>query len=169
MRIDTEMIGGAFILLLLGALVGGCLLMLTRFWGQCNTDTEFARERLVWPTTTVTATLVDAHVRSRRNHLWVIGEYQYEFGGKTNVAELHENSSGLREEREATARALKAEGKTVDLEVQYNPQDSTEVTHDIVTSVPNCRPWIAGFFVFFCLLELLILRGLYRTTLAIFR
>jgi hypothetical protein len=143
--------------------------MLTRFWGQCNTDTEYARERVVWPTTTVQATLLDAYVSGRRNHFWVIGKYGYEFGGQEHTAELHENSSGLREERQATADALKAEVKTLDLEVQYNPDDSTDVSNEIVTSVPNCRPWIAGFFILFCLIELAILRGLSRLIVGVFR
>lgn len=169
MRFNGETIATVFVLLILGALVGGILYMLGRFWGECNADTEHARERVTWPTTSVHATLFDAAVRSRRNHMWVVGQYRYEFGGEEHTAELYENSTGSREEHEAIARALKEEGKTIDLEVQYNPEDSTEVSDEIVTKVPKCRPWIAGFFIVFCLAELAIVRGLYKLMLGIFR
>ena len=165
MRFNGEVIATVFVLLILGTLVGGILYMLTRFWGQCNADTEFAKERVVWPTEMVEVTLFDAEVRSRRNHIWVVGHYRYEFGGEEHTAEVYEQSSGYREEREATARALEEEGKTIELEVQYNPDDYTEVSDSIVTEVPNCRPWIAGFFIFFCVIELLILQGLSKLIL----
>ena len=165
MKFDYETIATVFVLLVLCTLVGAILYMLGRFWGQCNSDVEYAQERVVWPTETVEATLFDAEVKSRRNHMWVVGHYRYEFGGEEHTAEVHERSSGLREEREATARALKEEGKTIELEVQYNPDDYKDVSDSIVTEVPNCRPWIAGFFIFFCLIELLILRGLSKLIL----
>ena len=169
MKFTGETIATVFVLLILGALVGGILYMLSRFSGECNADTEYARERVTWPTTSVQATLFDAAVRSRRNHIWVVGQYRYEFGGEEHTTEVRESSTGYREEHEATARALKDEGKTNDLEVQYNPEDSTEVSDEIVTKVPKCRPWIAGFFILFCVAELAILRGLYKLMLGIFR
>ncbi len=169
MKIDGEIVATIFVLLILGAIVGGILFFLTRSWGECNRDTAYARERVVWPTTTVQATRFDAYVRSRRNHIWIYGKYRYEFGGQEHTVELTEKSSGFREEDEATARALKAEAKTVDVEVQYNPNDSSEVSDRIVTSIPKCRPWLAGFFILFCLTELAILRGLYKLILGIFR
>ena len=63
---------------------------------------------------------------------------------------------GSREELERGAQALREEGKTIDLEVQYNPANPAVVSNEIVTYVPRCRYWIAGFFIFFCVMELLI-------------
>jgi len=170
-RIDTEMVAAVFILLILGAIVAGALFLLVRFWGQCNAETEHARERIDWPTATVEATLYDVELRTRRidRPPYVIGLYRYEFGGIEHATEKLESIHGTKRERETAAEELRNEGKTIDLEVQYNPEDSTEVSDEIVTSVPNCRPWIGGFFIFFCLIGLLILRGCVKTVPAIFR
>ena len=53
MRFSGETVAAVFGLLILGALVGGILYMLSRFWGECAADTEFAMERFAWPTTAV--------------------------------------------------------------------------------------------------------------------
>ena len=58
-----------------------------------------------------------------------------------------------------------AAGETIDLEVQYDPNNPAVCSDEIVTSVPKCRPWIAGFFIFFCMIELLLLRGLSKLIL----
>ncbi len=169
MRFDGEMIAGVLVLLILGALVGAGLFMLTRFWGQCNADTEYARTRVAWPTTTVRATLFDTSLRRFGKKHGVLGHYTFEFGGSEHTAEVFENSYTFVDDANAAAQALKEAGKITDLEVQYNSEDSSTVSNDIVTSVPQCRYWVGGFFIIFCFIELLILRGLHRTTLAIFR
>ena len=169
MRFDGEMIAGAFVLLILGALVGGILFLMVGFWRQCSEDTAHAQVWAAWPTATVQATLFDTSLRHVGKKHGVLGHYEFEFGGSRHTAEVFEDSHTLLDDASAAAQALKEHGKATDLEVQYNPEDSSMVSNDIVTSVPKCRYWLSGFFLFFCLLELLILRGLYRTTLAIFR
>ena len=125
MRFNGEMIAAVFGLLILGTLVGGILYMLSRFWGECSAETAFARERLSWPTTTVQATLFDTSMRrtGKVSTTRVIGHYKYEFGGGEHTAEVSERLDGSLDELESGAEALKAEGKTIDLEVQYNPAD----------------------------------------------
>jgi hypothetical protein len=169
MRFDGEMIAGALVLLILGALVGGILLLLVGFWRECVEDTSRAQVWVAWPTTTVQATLFDTSLRRFGKKHGVVGHYKFEFGGSEHTAEVYEDSYTLLSDADAAARVLKEEGKTTDLEVQYNPEDSSMVSNDIVTSVPKCRYWVGGFFLFFCLIELLILRGLSRTVPAIFR
>ena len=160
MRFSGETVAAVFGLLILGALVGGILYMLSRFWGECAADTEFAMERFAWPTTTVQATLLDTSLKQYGKNLAVIGHYEYEFGGSEHTAEVYEISFRLQAESETAARELKEAGKTIQLEVQYDPDNPAVVSNEIVTYIPKCRYWIGGFFIFFCMMELLILRGL---------
>jgi hypothetical protein len=118
----------------------------------------------------VQATLFNASLKHyRRDPPGIIGQYRFEFDGREHTAEVYESSSGPREDRAAAVRALREEGKTIDLEVQYDPLNLSVVSNEIVTHVPKCRYLIGGAFLFFCVMELLVLRGLVRTTLAIFR
>jgi hypothetical protein len=162
--------GELFVLLIFCALVAGVLYFLIRYWRECKTDTEYAQKRVSWPTTTVTATLFDASLKHcRRDPHAIMGHYKFEFDGREHTAEVYESSSGPREDRAAAVRALREEGKTIDLEVQFDPRDPSVVSNELVRHVPKCRYWIGGAFLFFCVMELLVLRGLLRTTLTIFR
>ena len=105
----------------------------------------------------------------RRDPPGIIGHYRFEFDGREHTAEVYESSSGAREDRASAVRELREDGKTIDLEVQYDPLNLSVVSNEIVKYVPKCRYWIGGFFLFFCVMELLVLRGLLRTMLAIFR
>jgi len=157
-------VGELFVLLILLALVSAILFVLVRFWGECQADTAYTRERVSWPTTTVEATLVDVELRTRRidRPPDVVGHYTYSFGGAEHTAEVYENVTGYREEREKAANELEEAGKVVDLEVQYDPDDPSVVSDEIVTFVTSCRWWVGGFLIFFSLMMLLILRGLFR-------
>ena len=161
---NIEEMGPLLVLVILFALVSTILFFLVRFWSECKRDTEYARTRVEWPTTTVKASLGDVSLKFGRvdRPPSVIGHYTYEFGGEVHTAEVYESFAGYREEREAAARELKETGKVMDLEVQYNPENLAEVSDEIVTSVPSCRWWIGGFLVFVSFLMLLILRGFYR-------
>jgi len=75
MKFDGEVIATLFVLLILGALVGGILYMLGRFWGECTADTAHAQEWVSRPTTTVQATLFDTSFRWYGKHSYVIGQY----------------------------------------------------------------------------------------------
>ena len=160
-----------FVLLIICVLVAGVLYVLIRFWRSCMADTEYARKRVSWPTTTVQATLFNASLRhQRRGPPGIVGHYRFEFDGREHTAEVLEGSSGPREERAAAVQALRREaGKTIDLEVQFDPRDPSMVSNEIVTQVPKCRYWIGVAFIFFCVMELVVLRGLFRLTLDIFR
>ncbi len=164
-----EVFSELFVLLIICAIVAGVLYFLTRYWKECRTDTEYALERVSWPTTTVQATLFNASLKgtSRDPHA-IVGQYKFEFDGREHTAEVSESSSGRREDRAAAVRELREEGKTIDLEVQYNPLNLSVVSNEIVQSVPKCRYLIGAAFLFFCLMELLVLRGLLRTVLALF-
>ena len=87
-----ESVGALFVLVVLCALIAAILFMLVRFWGECRTDTAFAKERLSWPTTTVQATLFDTSLRryGKTSTTMVIGHYRYEFGGSEHTAEVSE-------------------------------------------------------------------------------
>lgn len=148
-------------------LVLGILTMLVRFWGECRHDVAVAKERITWPTDTVEATLYDVTLRARRagRPLSAYGQYRFEYGGKEHETEQHEIVLGSDEEIRQKAEELKAEGKTVDLPIQYNPLDPSEVHTEITTRVPNCTPWIGGFLVLFSGILLLLLRGYYRLLL----
>ena len=159
-----------FVLLIFCALVAGVLYVLIRFWRTCMADTEYARKRVSWPTRTVQATLFNASLKHhRRGPPSIVGHYRFEFDGREHTAEVLEGSSGPREERAAAVRALREAGKTIDLEVQFDPRDPSVVSNEIVTYVPKCRYWIGPSFIFFCVMELLVLRGIFRLTLGIFR
>jgi len=165
-----ETMGELFVLLIICALVAGVLYFLIRYWRECKTDTEYAQKRVSWPTTTVKATLFNASLKHyRRDPHAIIGHYKFEFDGREHTAEVYEGSSGPREERAAAVQALREEGKNIDLEVQYDPLNLSVVSNEIVKYVPKCRYWIGGLFLFFCVMELLVLRGLLSTMLAIFR
>ena len=129
-EMKLESVGALFVLVVLCALIAAILFMLVRFWGECRTDTAFAKERLSWPTTTVQATLFDTSLRryGKTSTTMVIGHYRYEFGGSEHTAEVSERIDGSLEDKERDAEALKAEGKTIELEVQYNPEDSAVVS-----------------------------------------
>jgi hypothetical protein len=159
-----------FVLLVIGALVAGVLLWLKRVWAECRTDTEYAQVRVSWPTTTVKATLFDASLRHfERSAPGIIGHYRFEFDGREHTAEVYECSAGPREERAASVQALREESKTIDLEVQFDPRDPSVVSNDIVRHVPKCRYWIGGTLLFFCVMALLVLRGLLILILGIIR
>jgi hypothetical protein len=159
-----------FALLIIGALIAGVLYLLIRFWRSCMADTEYARKRASWPTTTVQATRVNASLKDlARGSPSIVGHYRFELDGREHTAEVHEGSSGPREERASAVQALREEGKTIDLEVQFDPRDPSVVSNEIVTRVPKCRYWIGGSFIFFCVMELLVLRGIFMLTLGIFR
>ena len=165
-----ESITELFVLLIICALVAGVLYFLIRYWRECRADTEYAQKRVSWPTTTVQATLFNASLKHyKREPPGIVGQYKFEFDGREHTAEVYESSSGPREDRAAAVQALREEGKTIDLEVQYDPLNLSVVSNDIVKNVPICRYWIGGSFLFFCVMELLVLRGLLRTMLAIFR
>jgi hypothetical protein len=165
-----ETMAELFVLLIICALVAGVLYFLIRYWRECKTDTEYARKRVSWPTTTVQATLFNASLKHyKRDPPGIIGQYKFEFDGREHTAEVYESSSGRREDRAAAVQALREEGKTIDLDVQFDPRDPSVVSNEIVKYVPKCRYLIGGAFLFFCVMELLVLRGLLRTMLAIFR
>lgn len=162
--------GELFVLLLFCAVVAGVLYMLVRFWKECRADTVYAEKRVSWPTTTVQATLFNAAVRHyKRGAPGIVGQYRFELDGREHTAEVFEKSSGPREERVSEVQALRDEGKTIDLKVQFDPRDPSVVSNEIVTHVPKCQYWIGAALLFFCAMELLILRGLIITALAIFR
>ncbi len=156
--------------LIICALVAGVLYLLIRYWRECKTDTEYAQQRVAWPTTTVKATLFNASLKHYEDKPpGIVGQYRFELDGREQTAEIYESSSGPSEDRVAAVQALREEGKTIDLEVQFDPRDPSAVSNEIVRYVPKCRYWIGGLFLFFCLLELLALRGILRTMLAIWR
>jgi hypothetical protein len=158
------------VLLIIGTLVAGVLYWLKRLWAECRTDTEYAQKRAAWPTTTVQATRYDASLKHfERGAPGIIGQYRFEFDGREHTAEVYESSAGPREERASAVQALREEEKTIDLEVQFDPRDPKVVSNEIVKHVPICRYWIGGTFLLFCVMALLVLRGLFRTMLAIFR
>jgi hypothetical protein len=158
------------VLLIICAIVAGVLYFLFRHWVECKADTEYARIRSSWPTTTVQATLFNVSLKHfKRDPPAIIGHYRFEFDGREHTAEVYERPSGPREERVSEIQALREEGKTIDLEVQFDPRDPSVVSNEIVTHVPICRYWIGGLIIFFCVMELLVLRGLVTTTIAIFR
>ena len=163
-----EDVGPLIVLLIAFALVSTILYFLVRFWGECKTDTEHARERVSWPTTTVPASLFDVSLRTYRvdRPPRVIGHYRFDFASEQHTVELPEAIYGQSEEREEAAESLKESGKTIDLEIQFDPGDPTEFSTEIVTYVPSCRWWIGGFLVFFSVMMLLILRGFHRTLLS---
>ena len=161
-----EILVELFVLLVILALVAGVLYWLSRSWTQCRSDTENARARVSWPITTVQATLVDAALKhDGHGPPAIIGRYEFELDGREQTAEVFERASGPREERAAAIQALREEGKTIDLKVQFDPRDPSVVSHEIVTHVPKCRYWIGSAFLFFCVMELMVLRGLVRLVL----
>jgi hypothetical protein len=162
MKLDD--IGPLIVLVIAFALVSTILYFLVRFWGECRIDTEHARERISWPTTTVQASLFEVSLRTYRvdRPPRVIGHYRYEFGGEQHTVEITEAIYGPSEDREEGARALEEAGKVIDLELQYDPDNPAVFSNEIVTYVPSCRWWIGGFLVFFALMMLLILRGFFK-------
>lgn len=145
-------------------LVVGILNLLFRFMGDCRRDVAAAEERVVWPVTTVEAHLTHAFLKARRagRPPDLKGRYSFEFGGKEHTVEKFEPMSGSREELERAAEALEAEGKTIEVEIQYNPLDPAEAYTEVVTQVPRCIPWIGAFILLFAGILLLLLRGYYR-------
>jgi len=159
-----------FGLLIICALVAGVLYFLTRYWRDCKADTEYARKRVNWPIKTVQATLFNASLKHYKDKPpGIVGQYRFELDGREHTTEVYESASGPREDRASAVQALREEGKTIDLEVQYNSLNPSVVSTEVVRYVPKCRYWIGGSFLFFCVIELLVLNGLVRAVLAMFR
>lgn len=162
MKLDD--LGSWITLTVVFLLVLGVLNLLIRFRTDCRRDVDAANQRISWPTATVEATLFDATLRARRvdRPPSVIGHYAFEFEGVRHTVERYEPFSGDREEQTRNAESLKREGKTIELQIQYNPEDPAEAYTELVTEIPGCTWWINGFLALFGVFLLLILRGYYR-------
>jgi hypothetical protein len=161
MRIDGEALTG---LVIAFAVLATILYFLIGFLPECREDTNYAKERIDWPTTTVKAKLFDTSIKGSIKHgPSIIGHYHYEFGGIEHTITRYEPSSNRRGEVEKEAKALKAWGKTRDLTIQYNPHDHSEASDKVITEVPNCLWWLGGFILLFGVLMGLVLRGFYIT------